>query len=93
MTIREVLTTQPRRAKAIVRNSGCGRMEYPQIQFTSDCIRRYALKKRMRLDDAFMEVQKAGGMEIIAALFAENPDQKPGMAARKLKYRIEKQKR
>ena len=90
MTIREVLTTRPRRANAIVRNNGQERMSYSQIQFTSDCIRRYAINKGKRLDDAFAELQKAGGMDVIAALYAENPVQSAGIAARKLERKIAK---
>ena len=90
MTIKDVLTTKPRRAKAIVRNNGKARMEYPQIQFTSDCIRRYALNRGKRLDEALSEVQCAGGMEIIAALYAENPAQSAGVVAKKLERQLKK---
>lgn len=88
MTIREVLTTKPHKAKTIVRNDGRNRMEYHQIQFTSDCIRRYALNSNKRLDEAFFEVQKAGGMNVIASLYAENPNQSAGVAARKLEKQM-----
>ena len=92
MTIKDVLTTRQRRRQAIVKNNGHVRMGYPQIQFTSDCIRRYALNKGMRLDDAFSEIRKTGGMEIIANLYAEDPDLSPGFAARKLEQRINAQR-
>ena len=84
MTIRDVLTTTQRRAGRVVRNKGGGVMEYPQIQFTSDCIRRYAVNRGMRIDDAFIEVRDGGGMNIIRSMYAENPHQHIGYAARKL---------
>lgn len=90
MTIKEVLTTKSRRTKAIVKNNGV-RMQYPQIQFTSDCIRRYALNRGKRLDEALAEIQRAGGMDIIASLYAENPNLSPGVVARKLERKMLKQ--
>lgn len=88
MTIREILTTKQRRVKSVERNNDNVRMEYPQIQFTSDCLRRYAIKKGKKLDEVLIEVQQAGGMDYIAALYAENPNQKAGVAARKLERKL-----
>ena len=90
MTIKDVLTAKPCRVKAIIRNNGKARMEYPQIQFTSDCIRRYALNRGKRIDEAFSEVLRAGGMEVIASLYAENPSQSAGIVARKLERQLNK---
>lgn len=90
MTISEVLNTKRRRAKAIVKNNGQARMEYPQIQFTSDCIRRYALNRGKRLDEALAEVQRYGGMDIIAAMFASNPIPSAGVAAKRLERELHK---
>lgn len=84
MTIREVLTTTQRRTGRLVRNNGQARMEYNQIQFTSDCIRRYAINRGTRIDEAFTELKKAGGIDIISRLYIENPHQKIGIAVRKL---------
>ena len=89
--IREILTTKRRRAKTIVRNGGKARMEYPQIQFTSDCIRRYALNRGKRLDEALAEVLQRGGMDIIAALYADGSIKSVGVAARKLEHEFQKQ--
>ena len=84
MTIRDVLTTTQRRAGRVVRNNGEPVMDYSQIQFTSDCIRRYAVNRGMRIDDAFTEIRVGGGMNIIRDMYAENPHQHIGYAARKL---------
>ncbi len=84
MTISEVLNTKRRRAKAIVRNNGKPRMAFPQIQFTSDCIRRYAYNRGKRLDEALAEVQRYGSMELISAMFANNPIPSAAVAAKRL---------
>ena len=88
MTITDVLTTRPRRRKAIVKNNGNEHMTFPQIQFASDCIRRYAINKGMRLDDALIEIQKAGGIEFIRQLYAENPTKKIGFVVRQLEQKM-----
>ena len=88
MTIKEVLQTRPQSICRVVRRQGGEKMPYGQIQFTSDCIRRYARNVGKPLDEAFVVVQKAGGLDYINEMYAANPNLKAGFSARKLQRQL-----
>lgn len=90
MCITRILRTKHHRIKPVVRRIDEAMMPYAEIQFYSDCIRRYALSVGKPLDESVAFLERSGMLEQLRTMYQSVPRLTVTTAVRRIKKDLAK---